>query len=157
MKNDWLFKTDEYICGLRVAALIVRDNKVLVQKEKDSDDYALPGGHVKVGETLTDALIREISEEADLSIECRRLLWSEECFWNWNGKKAHHIVFYYLSELCDNFNIPQDEFIPQRDNSNVLIGWMPIYRLQSITIYPEFLKNQIFHLDKPIQHFISIS
>lgn len=157
MKNDWLFETDKYICGLRVAALIVRDNKVLVQKEKGSDDYALPGGHAKAGETLTDALIREISEEAGITIECRRLLWSEECFWKWNGKKAHHIVFYYLAGLCENSAIPEDEFIPQRDNCNVLIGWMPIEQLKSITIYPEFLKDEIFHLNESIKHFISVS
>ena len=41
-------------------------------------------------------------------IECRRLLWSEECFWKWNGKQVHNISFYYLIKLCDDFEIPDN-------------------------------------------------
>ena len=52
MKNqDWLFATDEYICDLRTVAVLVKDNKVLVQRDKDGNEYALPGGHIKIGET----------------------------------------------------------------------------------------------------------
>ena len=43
-----------------------------------------------------------------VQIECRRLLWSEECFWKWNGKQVHNIAFYYLIKLCDDFEIPDN-------------------------------------------------
>ena len=33
----------------------------------------------------------------------------------------------------------------QKDNCNVVIEWMPIENLQEITIYPEFLKEEISH------------
>ena len=36
-----------------------------------------------------------------------------------------------------------------------IIGWMPIDQLQNITIYPEFLKKEIYHLNEPIKHFVS--
>ena len=57
MEKDWLFATDAYICDLRTVAVVMKDNKVLVQREKDGTEYALPGGHVKIGETLEEGLI----------------------------------------------------------------------------------------------------
>lgn len=61
--KDWLFSSDEYICDLRTVAVLVKDNKILVQRERNGNEYALPGGHVKIGEMLEDGLIRETMEE----------------------------------------------------------------------------------------------
>lgn len=155
VKKDWMFETDRYICDLRAAAVLVKNHKILVQREKDGNVYALPGGHIRIGETLEAGLIREIAEEVGAKIECRRLLWSEECFWEWNGKQVHNIAFYYLAEPCESLAIADEAFIPQKDNGNVLIGWMPIGEIQNATIYPEFLKQEIFHLNAPIKHFVS--
>ncbi len=77
MKNqDWLFATDECICDLRTVAVLVKDNKVLVQRDKDGNEYALPGGHVKIGETLEEGLIRETQEEMGVKIASKRMLWN---------------------------------------------------------------------------------
>ena len=134
----------------------IHDNKVLVQRDKDGNVYALPGGHVKIGETLEAGLIRETQEEMGVKIACKRMLWSEECFREWNGKQAHNIAFYYRIDLCEELDIPDNgEFVSHKDNCNVVIGWMPIEKLQEITIYPEFLKEEIYHLDEPMKHFVS--
>ena len=156
MDKDWLFSIGEYICDVRTAAVLVKDNKLLVQRDRNGTEYALPGGHLKIGETLEEALIREIMEELGVRIKCERLLWSEECFWEWNGKQAHNLAFYYLIELCDELEIPENgEFVSQKDNYDVVIGWMPIEDIQQVTIYPEFLKKEIYHLDEPIKHLVS--
>lgn len=156
MNKDWLFTTEKYTCDLRVAAVLIKDNKILVQKEKDGNEYALPGGHVKIGKTLETALIHEIMEEMGVQIECKKLLWSEECFWEWSGRQAHNISFYYLIEMYDSFEIPDNgEFVSQKDNCNVVIGWMPLEQIQNVTIYPEFLKKEIYHLDGLMKHFVS--
>lgn len=156
MERDWLFATEDYVCDLRTVGVLVQNNRILVQRDRNGDEYALPGGHVKIGETLENGLIREIMEETGVQIRCVRLLWSEECFWTWNGRQAHNIAFYYLIELCDGFEIPDTgEFISQKDNCDVVLGWLPIDRLQSIPIYPEFIKDEITDLNGPIKHFVS--
>ena len=80
MNKDWMFASEEYICDLRTVAVLVRDGKILVQRERNGNEYALPGGHVKIGETLEEGLRRETLEEMGVRIECKQMLWSEECF-----------------------------------------------------------------------------
>ena len=74
MNKDWLFADDKYICGLRAAGVVIKDNMILVQRDKDGNDYALPGGHIKIGETSEAALAREMAEEMGLAVKCVRLL-----------------------------------------------------------------------------------
>lgn len=156
MDKDWLFSDDKYTCGLRAAGVLIKGNKILMQRDKDGNEYALPGGHVRIGETSEDGLVREINEETGARAECVRLLWSEECFWEWNGKQAHTVAFYYLVKLCGESDIPENgEFVSQKDNCSVLFGWLPIEELQNVTVYPEFLKEEIYRLDDPVKHFVS--
>lgn len=57
---------------LAVSAAIFRDGKVLLVRRARSPAlgfYSLPGGRVEFGESLHDALRREVSEETGLKIE----------------------------------------------------------------------------------------
>ena len=154
--KDWMFRTDEYICDLRTVGVLIRDGKLLVQRDREGSEYALPGGHVRIGETTADGLVREYREETGARIRVGRLLWTEECFWEWNGTQAHNIAFYYRIELTEDSDIPDTgEFVSHKDNCDVLLGWMPIERLADVTIYPEFIREQIFDLDAQPQHFVT--
>lgn len=52
----------------RVAAraVIVKDGQLLLVKEKDDDYFSTPGGGVDYGETMQEALTRELQEETGL-------------------------------------------------------------------------------------------
>jgi 8-oxo-dGTP diphosphatase len=55
---------DNALYRVAVRALIVSDNKILIVKEVDGDDWwAIPGGGVDYGESLKACLLREIKEE----------------------------------------------------------------------------------------------
>ncbi len=154
--SDILFKADDYIFDVRTVGVLVKDRKILVQRDKDGNEYALPGGHIKLGETTADGLVREYKEETGADIRPLRLLWTEECFWEWNGRKAHNLAYYYLIELSEGSDIPDvGEFVSHKDNCNVVIGWMPIDKLEDVIIYPEFLKQKIYELGSPPEHFVS--
>lgn len=157
LEKDWLFASKEYFCDLRTVGVLVRNNKILVQRDKNGNEYALPGGHIKIGETLENGLIREYREETGVDINIKRLLWSEECFWEYKGKQAHNIAFYFLIEECEGFEIPDNgKFTSHKDNCDVVIGWVDIGEINKMTIYPHFLKTEICDLNGQIKHFISM-
>ncbi len=57
---------------LAVSAAIFRNSNVLVVRRARNPAlnlYTLPGGAVELGESLTDAVVREVREETSLSIE----------------------------------------------------------------------------------------
>ena len=37
--------------------MLIWDGKILVQRDRDGQEYALSGGHMKIGETLEDAWV----------------------------------------------------------------------------------------------------
>jgi 8-oxo-dGTP diphosphatase len=57
---------------LAVSAAIVRDGKILVVRRARAPAhglYTLPGGVVEVGETLMEAVAREVREETSMTVE----------------------------------------------------------------------------------------
>jgi len=57
---------------LAVSAAIIRDGRVLIVRRARKPAlslYTLPGGAVEVGESLVDAVVREVREETALDIE----------------------------------------------------------------------------------------
>jgi 8-oxo-dGTP pyrophosphatase MutT (NUDIX family) len=154
VKKDWLFSDDGSVCSYRAAGVLIRGDKVLVQREKNANEYALPGGHVRVGETSVQSLIREYKEETGADILCSRLVWVEEAFWKWGGKDAHSIVFYYLVSLKNEEDIPDHYFASQKDNCSVLLEWVTFDEMKKLTIYPAFIKDRIESISECIEHYI---
>lgn len=56
---------------LTVLCLITDGDRVLLQNriKEDWKGYTLPGGHVEIGESFVDAVIREMKEETGLDIK----------------------------------------------------------------------------------------
>ena len=57
---------------LAVSAAVIRDGRVLIVRRGGTFGrgiYTLPGGVVEAGETLTQAVIREVQEETQVAIE----------------------------------------------------------------------------------------
>ena len=74
-----------------VRAILVREGKVLLVFHSYQDAWYLPGGGVKRGETLEQAIAREAAEEVGASLGEVRLLGVYSNFYE--GKSDHVAVF----------------------------------------------------------------
>lgn len=88
-----------------VGALIVKDNKVLLVKranEPNKGKWSIPGGVVKLGESLIDALKRGILEETGLEIDVLDVVCvSEEIVKDKEGEniKFHYVIIDFFAKI----------------------------------------------------------
>jgi 8-oxo-dGTP pyrophosphatase MutT (NUDIX family) len=72
-----LERDHERALGVRpsVSAVIFdRRGRILLQQRSDGGQWGLPGGSVEIGESLADAVAREVLEETGLTVRVRRLI-----------------------------------------------------------------------------------
>lgn len=157
--NDILFFNDNYIFSYRVAGILLRDNKILLQKPTNDTGYALPGGHVEFGETNAETLAREFKEEIGADITVGELKWVAEVFFPWGDKPCHQICLYYEVALRDESQLPNnsffigDEHIEGRD-FKLEFHWMPINELENINVYPDNIADLMKRYQDGVQHFV---
>ena len=150
MSSDWHFEADNTVCSFRAVGILIDKGMVLVQS--DNGEYALPGGHVKIGETAEETLVREFFEETGLKIRCKRMIWCDESFFKWDGKDAHGVAFYFLVETSD--TIIHSDFTSLKDNCNIRLDWVKLDEVINLNIFPYFIRDKITDIGEGIEHFI---
>jgi ADP-ribose pyrophosphatase YjhB (NUDIX family) len=146
------FKTNKGCFTYRVAAIIIKDNKLLMAKHEDYPCYYTVGGKVKINETSEEAVIREVYEETGVELQIDRLAFIQERFFEITREQHHEIVFYYL--MKENFNM--DLFCKSfTDQAKESLHWLPIGNLDKTIIIPEFFKTKLLDNMIGIEHIIS--
>ena len=152
------FKTDEGKFNYRVGALIRDGNRILMARnsaEREGTYYSV-GGRVQYGESLEEAILRELREETGLDCEVERLCAIHENFFTAiNGVPYHEFSSYFLVKMTDELRTipsgkgttggPADEFLQ----------WIDLDKLEGITIFPRFFTTTDFTKESGVVHFIS--
>ena len=61
---------------VRVTGVVIEDGRILLlNQDAGARSWSLPGGKLEDGETLAEALLREMKKEAGLDVELGRLLY----------------------------------------------------------------------------------
>lgn len=159
MSNDILFKTDEYVFSYRVAGLLLHNGKVLLQKPQNDTAYAIPGGHVALGETNEETLVREFKEEINAEIRVDKLKCVGELFFPWGDKTCHQICLFYNVTLNDKTTIPLNGSFwgtetLEDESFKLEFLWIDIKDIESIELYPIEAKKYIAEGINQVEHFI---
>ncbi|MDD6244631.1 MAG: NUDIX domain-containing protein [bacterium] len=130
-----------------VHMIIMNNDKLLIQKRKGTKlwpgYYALPAGHIDVGENQYKALIREAKEELGIEINPKDIINSyvvlRRNYFEIDGKKLEPYIDYYF-EISKYQGVPS---IVEQDKCDELI-WADINDLPSpfINYEGEFLKDK---------------
>ncbi len=84
---------------LIVRALIVKDRKILVCQTLDRDYFFLPGGHVEFGETMREALKRELYEEMEAKVVKSQFIGGVENLFIQDGVQKHEVSFVFHVDI----------------------------------------------------------
>ncbi|MHB1454383.1 MAG: NUDIX hydrolase [Saccharofermentanales bacterium] len=157
---DIFYRNKDYIFSYRVAGILVRNGKVLLHRPLDDDGYAFPGGHVALGETNEQTLVREFREEIGAEIRVNGLRWVGEIFFLLEGTPCHQICIYYDVSLADDSQVPADTNFFVRDTvGDVRIelefSWIGMERLKDIRMYPAATKELMLHYSSEVRHFVA--
>lgn len=115
---------------LAVSAGIFRDGKILLvrrAREPAKGVYTFPGGRVEFGESLTEALIREIREETGLAIEIVGLVGYREALPPRTGGHGHFVILPFAARWISGEVALNDELDDAR--------WLPPERaVEGLTV-----------------------
>ena len=118
-----------------VRTLVVRDNKLLLVKEKDSGLWSLPGGWCDIDCTPKETAIKETYKESGYVIECTKLLAVFD--------RRHYIKKSLYDVYCLYFlgNVVAGEAKCNHETED--IGWFEVSNLPSLS-----RKNSIEEIQK---------
>ena len=144
------YKKDNKKYNYRAGIILINDkNEVLVQNKKKYDFWILPGGRIEFLETSEQTIEREMKEELNLTIQSKRVVLVAEIV---NKKESYHEnLIFYLAYL-NKSNIMNNNELRCLDDNELKFKWVNIEKLDTINLYPKFLKEVILDIPKEIQY-----
>jgi ADP-ribose pyrophosphatase YjhB (NUDIX family) len=146
------------IVNIRVGAIIIKDEKLLMVGNDQSNYLYSIGGRIKMGETAEEAIIREVFEETGVKMSVDRLGFVHENYFYGDtssnlNKLIYEISFYFYMHVPNDFN-PVSQSFTELQNREFLY-W--VERTTSRIIYPEFFRTDILNSSIGVQHIVTDS
>jgi ADP-ribose pyrophosphatase YjhB (NUDIX family) len=118
---------------IALSALVLDDTgRLLMIRRTDNDKHAIPGGRHELGETMTEAVIRETIEETGITVQVTGLIGIYS--------NPHHVMAYDDGEVRQEFSIcfraRPISGEPRTSNESSEVRWVDPARLDELDIHP---------------------
>ena len=155
---DCTFPTALGRFNFRVGVIIANGRKVLMArnpKEKRVYFYSV-GGRVKFGETMADAVAREMREETGIACEVDRLAAVHENFFMDDaGTPFHELSMYFTLKPNDALYSIENGHRTDHGPDGEYLEWIDLDRCEGITFYPPFFQTMDFTDAAHVPHFVT--
>ena len=101
------------IIGVGIAIFNKEGKVLLIKRNKPplKDSMSIPGGKVELGETLKDAIKREVKEECGIEVDVKEIIYITE---NIQKDKSNRVKYHYV--LLDFWGVTEEyNIIPQKE------------------------------------------
>lgn len=142
---DLTLSTTEGKLNIRVAAVILSGDKILVEQAIHADFAVCPGGRVMFGETAEHAIERELTEELGETPRVIRPLYVHQNFFDMDGCKYHELCFFFLVEVAQSIC---EKLTMNNLNGKSRFTWVNVAQLPNMNFYPTILKQYVNNLPK---------
>ncbi|WP_181781325.1 NUDIX hydrolase [Pseudonocardia pini] len=118
---------------IALSAFVLDDaGRLLMIRRTDNDKHAIPGGRHELGETMTEAVIRETIEETGITVEVTGLIGIYS--------NPHHVMAYDDGEVRQEFSIcfraRQVSGEPRTSDESSEVRWVDPAQLDDLDIHP---------------------
>lgn len=117
------------ICG--VGVVVVKEGRLLlVQRGRPPGKglWAVPGGKVRLGESMRDAARREAREETGLDIEVGQVVWTGDSIGPGDPPEWHFCLVDFLGSVVGGELLAGDDA--------ALVRWVPLEEARSLPLTP---------------------
>lgn len=136
--------------AIAVSAFVLDgNNELLMIRRTDNDLYSIPGGQLELGETLTQAAIREIHEETGITIAVTGLIGIYS--------NPNHVLAYNDGEVRQEFSIcfratpTSGRLHTSKESSEAL--WVAQAHLPKLNIHPSTMLRITHGYENRVQPF----
>jgi len=140
----------------RAAAVILRGPDVLLHQLEGDEFWALPGGRVEPGETASQAIVREFTEELGAAVRCGEFLGVAENFFSYAGKPHHEVGLYFAATADSSSPLATSEgpYLGIEGDRPLRFAWFDRSTLHSIDLRPRFLIEALACAEVRIGHAV---
>lgn len=127
-------------------AVIIDDGHLLLTHNVAGNYYTyLPGGHVELGETSAQAVLRELAEELGVTnAHVTRFLGMHECTWHAGSTFNHEINFIYTVDAPK----LSRHTLPPSPEAHIAFIWVPLDQLANAALVPLSMRTELTMLLK---------
>ena len=157
-REDCTFLTDAGKFNYRVAAYIEVDGRILMASNPNEpyEFYYSVGGRVYLGETMQEAVERELLEETGIACKVDKIIGIHENFFtDAAGTPYHEVSMFYKIEPNESLRTIKDGHLTDKGPDDEYLKWIDKDNPEGKTIYPIFFLDKDFGKDDICRHYIT--